>query len=166
MLLQKTSNAILSRKDFSRKNIVSRLVYTDQINILVPQNNPLAEKKSLLPQDLDGYSFAVSNLDSPDIHQLYTMLETEGIKTDFVSFNNVNYLFSQAEHIQHLMVGDSLFTKFASVPGRVFLPLEGEAYQIPYYISYLKINEPRILPFIHYLEQTINGETLSQNENT
>lgn len=166
LLLQKTNNIILSRKDLSRKNIVSRLMYTDQICAVVPPDCPLVEKGGTLqPKDLDGYSFAVSNLESPDIRQLYNALEADGVNTNFVTFHNVYYLISQAKHMQQLLVGDSLFARFEPVPGRVFLPIEGEAYRVPYYISYLKSNELRVAPFVRYFEAAINGENPPLTEN-
>lgn len=165
LLLKKTNNVILSRKSISHKNVVSRLMFTDQLCAVVPKDCPLVAKGSLRPQDLEGCSFAVSNMESPDIRQLHDALEADGVQAKFLSFLNVNYLLLQARHMQHFLAGDILFAQYEPVPGRVFLPIEGEAYEIPYYISYLKTNESRVTPFVQYLESVIHGVKFPHTEN-
>ena len=155
LLQQKSCNVILSRNELSGKNVICSLLYADQIMAIVPAEHPLAEKTVLYPQDLEGYSFSVGNPNHWNNIHLQDALRSEGVHVTFHPRYNVNYLLSQADQIQDLMIGNRSFAYFESLPGKRFIPIEGEAYKDLYYISYLKSNELRLEPFIHYLKEII-----------
>lgn len=142
------SDIVISTKEIFSDNISSIFLGKEHLKVLIDENSPLAQKKSVTFKDLKDCSFLVydqigiwKNIIEKNIPSANFMYQSSLENLDTIS-SSTNFIVFRSNLTIEKNYHNSNDAK------RVLVPIEDEAASIECYGNYLNYNEDRVMPFI------------------